>query len=76
MRTNIDLDDHLVEEAKGISGLKTKKAVVEKSPSQEVWEHIQAHYTPQPGPVDLTFLSKKSPSLRWGMNCSCNFSYF
>ena len=24
----------------------------------------------------LTFLSKKSPSLRWGMNCSCNFSYF
>ena len=53
-----------------------KKAVVEKSPSQEVWEHIQAHYTPQPGPVDLTFLSKKSPSLRWGMNCSCNFSYF
>ena len=53
-----------------------KKAVVEKSPSQEVWEHIQAHYTPQPGPVDLTFLSKKSPSLRWGMNCSCNFTYF
>jgi hypothetical protein len=30
-----------------------KKAVVEKSSSQEVWEHIQAHYAPQPCPVDL-----------------------
>jgi Arc/MetJ family transcription regulator len=31
MRTNIDLDDQLVEEAQGISGIKTKKAVVEEA---------------------------------------------
>ena len=31
MRTNIDLDDQLVEEAQGLSGIKTKKAVVEQA---------------------------------------------
>ena len=31
MRTNIDLDNQLVEEAQGLSGIKTKKAVVEKA---------------------------------------------
>jgi Arc/MetJ family transcription regulator len=31
MRTNIELDDALIEEAMRISGLKTKKAVVEEA---------------------------------------------
>ena len=30
MRTNIEIDDHLMKEAKKLSGLKTKKEVVEK----------------------------------------------
>ena len=31
MRTNIDLDDDLLEEARRLSGLRTKKAVVDKA---------------------------------------------
>jgi Arc/MetJ family transcription regulator len=31
MRTNIDLDDALLEEARRLSGLRTKKAVVDKA---------------------------------------------
>lgn len=31
MRTNIDLDDALLEEARSLSGLRTKKAVVDKA---------------------------------------------
>jgi Arc/MetJ family transcription regulator len=31
MRTNIDLDDQLLEEARGLSGIKTKKDVVEQA---------------------------------------------
>jgi Arc/MetJ family transcription regulator len=31
MRTNIDLDDALIEEARRLSGLRTKKAVVDKA---------------------------------------------
>lgn len=31
MRTNIDLDDTLLEEARSLSGLRTKKAVVDKA---------------------------------------------
>ena len=31
MRTNIDIDDHLVAEAMAITGIKTKKAVVEEA---------------------------------------------
>jgi len=31
MRTNIDLDDELLEEARRLSGLHTKKAVVDKA---------------------------------------------
>jgi Arc/MetJ family transcription regulator len=30
MRTNIDIDDHLLNEARECTGLKTKKAVVEE----------------------------------------------
>jgi Arc/MetJ family transcription regulator len=31
MRTNIDIDDALIEEARRISGLRTKKAVVDRA---------------------------------------------
>lgn len=31
MRTNIELDDDLIEEARRLSGLRTKKAVVDKA---------------------------------------------
>jgi Arc/MetJ family transcription regulator len=31
MRTNIDIDDELIEEAQRLSGLRTKKAVVDKA---------------------------------------------
>lgn len=31
MRTNIDIDDSLLDEARRVTGLKTKKAVVEES---------------------------------------------
>ena len=31
MRTNIDLDDELIEEARRLSGLRTKKAVVDQA---------------------------------------------
>ena len=30
MRTNIEIDDQLIEEAQRVTGLKTKRAVVEK----------------------------------------------
>jgi Arc/MetJ family transcription regulator len=38
MRTNIDISDELLEEAMRISGLSTKKAVVEKALSDLVGE--------------------------------------
>lgn len=31
MRTNIELDDHLVEEAKALSGIDTKRGVVQEA---------------------------------------------
>jgi Arc/MetJ family transcription regulator len=38
MRTNIDIDQDLLDEAIQLSGLKTKKAVVEKALSEYVTE--------------------------------------
>ncbi len=39
MRTNIDLDDQLLEEARELSGIKTKKGIVEQA--LRVFIHIQ-----------------------------------
>lgn len=39
MRTNIDIDDHLLDEAMAVTGLTTKKATVEEALRRLVVDH-------------------------------------
>ncbi len=54
MRTNIEIDDKLIQQAKKISGLKTKKEVVNKALREFVQKHNRKNLAELKGKIAFT----------------------